>query len=200
MATVTKLGPADHGRRMSFEEYLAGDYQEGYQYELIRGRLYVSPQPNAPQGFLDKWLYDHLTVYSRLHPEGTNFVHNKARVFVPDEADTVPEPDVAAYQDFPRELRIKDLDWRDVWPVLVVEVVSEGDPDKDFVRNLDLYLRVPSIKEYWILDSRADPDRPTLFVYRRHGKQWRKPLELAFGEVYTTKLLPGFSLTIDPRT
>ena len=27
MATVTKLGPSDHGRPMSYEEFMAGDYE-----------------------------------------------------------------------------------------------------------------------------------------------------------------------------
>jgi hypothetical protein len=49
MSTVTKIGPEDHGLPMSFEEYLAGDYQQGYHYELIDGRLYVSPEATYPK-------------------------------------------------------------------------------------------------------------------------------------------------------
>ena len=50
------LGPADHGRPLAFADYLAGDYQEGYQYELIDGKLYVSPTANAPQGRIEIYL------------------------------------------------------------------------------------------------------------------------------------------------
>jgi Uma2 family endonuclease len=85
-----------------------------------------------------------------------------------------------------------------VSPILVVEVLSSDDPDKDLVRNVDLYHQVPTIKEYWVIDGRDDPNRPTLLVYRRHGRKWRT-YELAFGETYTTKLLPGFTLLLDPR-
>src|SRR5687768_14222795 len=46
MSTMLRIGPHDHGREMTYEEFLAGDYEEGYKYELIRGELYVSPQPN----------------------------------------------------------------------------------------------------------------------------------------------------------
>jgi hypothetical protein len=35
-------------------------------------------------------------------------------------------------------------------------------------------------------------------VYRRHGRRWRH-LDLAYGDVYTTKLLPEFHLVLDPR-
>ena len=39
MATVLKIGPADHGRPMTLDEFQAGDYEEGYKYELIDGEL-----------------------------------------------------------------------------------------------------------------------------------------------------------------
>ena len=82
---------------------------------------------------------------------------------------------------------------------MVGEVVSHEDPDKDFVRNAELYLQVPSIKEYWLLDAREDPERPKMRVHRRHGKDWRI-IDLSVGETYTTKLLPGFEVKIDPRS
>ena len=204
MATATKapkLGPRDHGRPMTLDEFMAGDYQEGYEYELIDGRLYVSPLPNLPQGRIERWVYRKLDRYAEEHPEVTNFVYGKCRVFVPGRrATTCPEPDVTAYHDFPLEARLADVRWQDVSPILVVEVVSVDDPDKDLVRNVELYLQVPSVREYWLIDSRADPDRPTMRVYRRRGQKWLRPLELAYGDRYTTKLLPGFELVVDPRS
>jgi Uma2 family endonuclease len=81
----------------------------------------------------------------------------------------------------------------------VAEILTtEDDPDKDLVRNVDLYHRVPSIKEYWVVDGRTDPDEPTLLVYRRWGSRWRQA-EVPFGGTYETRLLPGFALVIDPR-
>jgi hypothetical protein len=38
-----------------------------------------------------------------------------------------------------------------------------------------------------------------MLVYRRRGKSWQRVIELAFGDTYTTKLLPGFRLVLDPR-
>ena len=67
------------------------------------------------------------------------------------------------------------------------------------LRNVELYLRVPSIREYWIFDPRQDPDRPTLRVYRRRGSRWQRPVDVAPGETYTTPLLPGFALLLDPH-
>ncbi len=201
MTTIVKLGPADHGRPMTLEEFHAGDYQEGYQYELIDGKLYVSPQPNAPQGIADRWIYLKLQRYSDDHPEVLNFVYGKCRVFVPGRPGvTNPEPDVTAYKDFPLHLPFSEIRWQDTSPVLVVEVLSLDDPDKDLVRNVELYGLVPSIKEYWILDTREDVEQPHMLVYRRsRGRRWRL-LEVEPGERYTTQALPNFELTLHLRS
>jgi len=37
MATVTKLGPADHGRPMTFEEFQAGDYTIHWLEKFVAG-------------------------------------------------------------------------------------------------------------------------------------------------------------------
>jgi Uma2 family endonuclease len=147
---------------------------------------------------VEDWLSTKLRQFSEEHPAVINFISGKARVFVPRrQGPTAPEPDQTAYQDFPFHLPRRQLRWQDVSPLLVAEILS-GDPDKDLVRNVELYREVPSIKEYWVIDTREDPDHPTLRVYRRSGKRWRI-IDLAFGETYTTRLLPGFSLVVDPR-
>jgi Uma2 family endonuclease len=200
MATVPKMGPADHGRPLDLDEFMAGDYAEGYQYELIDGKLYVSPLPNLPEDLVERWLDIKLTLYALAHPEVINYVTTKARVFVPGRPGvTNPEPDVAAYRKFPRGRPFRELRWQDVSPVLVAEVLSHDDPDKDLVRNVELYFQVPSIREYWLLDDREDPERPTMRVHRRHGQKWRI-IHVGPGETYTTRLLPGFELLLDPRS
>jgi Uma2 family endonuclease len=201
MTTRLKLGPADKGRPLSDEEYTSADFAEGYDYELIHGRLYVAARPNYPHGRVEKWLFNKLSDYSRQHPEVSNSVEFASRVFLPTSPEevTAPEPDLAAYHDFPLDDDPENVRWQDATPVLVVEVVSEDDPDKDFVRNVELYLQVPTIREYWILDPRQSAWQPTLLVYRRRGQRWQRPIAVGGGETYTTRLLPGFSLTLDIR-
>jgi Uma2 family endonuclease len=195
-----KLTPADHGREIDPELFEQATGEEGYRYEIIDGRVYVSPTPNMPQADLDSWLYEKLLDYKTAHPRIINHVAAKARVFVhARELATRPEPDVAAYSDYPHHIPRRLRKWQDVMPVLVAEVISENDPGKDLVRNVPLYLDVPTIREYWILDSRPDPDQPTLIVYRRRGHRWMKPITVPYGEVYETpRFLPGFRLLIDP--
>ncbi|HEX5270206.1 MAG TPA: Uma2 family endonuclease [Gemmataceae bacterium] len=203
MATVPKprkLGPLDHGLPMSFEGYMAGDYQEGYRYELIDGRLYVSPEANFPENWVHDWLRDKLKGYARDNPRVINHVCGPGRVFISGRpGTTTPEPDVLAYKNFRLPRRIRDLRWQDFSPILVGEVLSADDPGKDLVRNVALYLQVPSIKEYWIIDAREDADFPTMLVYRRRGRRWQAAIEVGPNETYTTPLLPGFALTLDTR-
>jgi hypothetical protein len=66
------------------------------------------------------------------------------------------------------------------------------------VRNVDLYHQVPSVEEYWIIDPGPDPNKPKPIVHQRQGKSWRIK-KRRFGKVYTTELLPGFELIVDPR-
>jgi Uma2 family endonuclease len=194
-----ELGPADHGRPITNEELAAADFVVGYQYEVIDGRLFVSYEPDAPEHWVERWLLLKLYIYSLQRPDVINYVCNKPRVFVhARRRETIPEPDIAAYQGFPVELPIRELRWEDVSPLVVVEILC-GDPTKDFVRNVRLYLQVPTIREYWVIDTGDDPDRPTLYVYRRRGDRWQQRIEINYGETYTTRLLPGFELLLDPR-
>ncbi len=197
MATVTQLGPGDHGRTLTLESFTESDYELGYQYELIEGRLYVTPLPAQPHDWIEKFILKKLMQYSEQRPDGINYATDKARVFVPGMTwTTAPEPDVVAYRDFPTD-RQPNVAWDEVSPILVVEIISESDPDKDLVRNVELYLQVPSIQEYWILDNRQEAARPTMRVFRRSGDGWDTQ-DIAFGETYTTPLLPEFSLLVDP--
>jgi Uma2 family endonuclease len=200
MATVNVLGPADHGRWIPYDEFSRSEYAPGYSYEIIDGRLYVSPLPNFSENLVERWIDRKLSAYAERHPEVFNYVTNKARIFVRGRPGaTVPEPDFAAFRDVPLDAEPEEVNWEDLTPVLVVEVLTSADPDKDLVRNVELYLQVPSIREYWVLDARRSARRPTMLVYRRRGQGWLKPRTIAYGETYTTPLLPGFELVIDPR-
>jgi Uma2 family endonuclease len=186
----TRYGPADHERPLALDEFDSA--------EIIDGRLCVSPLPNPAENILETWLYQELLWYQKTHSETIGFVTNKARVFVKSgRKATIPEPDIAGYAGLDLSGSLHDLSWRDLHPILLVEVLVEGDPSKDLVRNPELYLAVPSIKEYWVLDGRDDAERPTLIQHRRHGKRWiiRK---YPFGSTFATKMLPGFSLIINP--
>src|SRR5262245_46425108 len=125
MKTQVHLTPADQGRPITLEEFLSAGHQEGYRYELIEGRVEVSPIPGLPHEVLVEWLADGLKAYARVRPDIINKVMSPARVFLPseDEEITAPETDIGAYQGFPMGGSIASLDWQRVSPLLVVEVI-----------------------------------------------------------------------------
>jgi Uma2 family endonuclease len=194
-----QLHPGDHGREMSLEDFERAIYEDGHHYELIEGRIYVSTMPDPPQDSIEMMLLMLLSGYRFNHPEVINHVTNKSRVFVPGvESVTCPEPDIAAFHEYPHDrARHGRLRWNEVSPVLVVEVVSQCDPKKNLGRNVDLYERVPSIREYWIVSDEEETGFPSLLVYRRRGKNWQKPIAVAPGRTYSTRLLPGFELKLE---
>ena len=199
MPTVTRLGLRNHGHPVSLDEFEAAEFEEGFKYELIDGRLHVSPNPNLAEDRIASWLHERLIEYKIGHPRIVKYLSTKGRVFVPGRtATTCPEPDLSLYRVFPTDLPLGEVKWQEVSPALVVEVLLDADPHKDLVRNVELYLRVPSIREYWLFDARYAPDEPTLIAHRRRGAKW-VVREYAAGDEYATKLLPGFSLVIDPR-
>ena len=118
MATATKamikrLGPLDRGLPMTFNEFMRADYEEGYQYELIDGELYVFPTPSLPENRVETWIGLKLQHYYLEHPEVINYVTSKARVIVSDRPRaTVPEPDQAAYHNFPLDQPFKKVRWQ----------------------------------------------------------------------------------------
>ena len=80
MATVTQLGSGDHGRTLTLEQFTESDYERGYQYELIEGRLYVTPLPAQPHDWIEQFILDSLKEFSRQHSDVINRATNNARV------------------------------------------------------------------------------------------------------------------------
>jgi Uma2 family endonuclease len=193
------LTPSDQGKKLSLDDFLTADWQEGFRYELIHGRLDVSPLPNLPHDRLRKWLERQLEVYAEQRPDVINYVLGPVRIILalPDDV-SAPEADLVAYNNFPHHVPFEDLDWADVNPALAVEIISAETPAKDLERNPALYLQVPTLREYWVIDPRDEShDRPSMVVYRRRGHRWQKPIEVPPGGAYATRFLPGFTLVLD---
>ena len=193
------LTAADHGRELTWDEFHTSAAALGSRYELIEGTVYVTPFPSMSHSSYCDWLRHLLDAYADERPDIFARVMSSPLVFVPDpNVTTFTRTDVACYANFARRFD-PDADWRDYSPILVVEVLSSDDPDKDLIRNRRLYLQTPCIREYWILDPRGGEEELTLLVYRRRGRRWAPCLTVAAGETYTTPLLPGFSLLLDPH-
>jgi Uma2 family endonuclease len=126
MATVKaiRIGPADHGRKMTLEEFMEADVEEGYRYELARGVLEVIEIPNDSHGEIVWKLVSAVAIHQKEH---SGIVHKvggagEYRLWLP-RMISGRDPDVAVtLWNAPKDRRGRRP------PALVMEVVSEGRP------------------------------------------------------------------------
>jgi Uma2 family endonuclease len=196
-----RLSPAWAGRDISLEDFDNADYLEGWRFELIDGRVEAFPPPSPRHDFVFVWIAKRLNVYSDAHPRVINFVTPRCRVFAPRrQMATCPEPDLAAYRNYPTRWRPQMFSWQDVQPILVIEIISPRYAHKDLGRNVTLYGEAPSVREYWIFDPRDRKGNLTLRAYRKRGaRSWQRPIDVPFGGAYITPLLRDFTLIVDPN-
>ena len=92
-ATRLKLTPRDHGREIDPDDFEASTGEEGYHYEIINGRVYVSPVPDMPTDALEVWLHEKLLEYKAANPDVIGYLSRKTRIFIPTRKKaTRPEP------------------------------------------------------------------------------------------------------------
>src|SRR5687768_4354815 len=65
--TTTIIGPADHGRPMTLDEFELAEGVEGHLYELGRGAIVVTDVPNTPHMRQVEELRDQLVGYKLAH-------------------------------------------------------------------------------------------------------------------------------------
>src|SRR5215212_4598397 len=100
MATITRprIGPADHGRRMTLDEFIAADFQDGWLYELARGVVDVTEVPDLPHGRIVGRLRRLFILYDDKHPGVIDYSAGGAecRVHLP-AMQSSRRPDQAVY-------------------------------------------------------------------------------------------------------
>ncbi len=186
LARPCRVGPDHHGRRMSFEDFIAADFEDGWLYELTRGVVVVTRIPGPHHGLI-VYAVDRLFVaYDLAHPGLIKFVAGggECRLRLPGmQSDR--HPDKAVYLTPPPE---GPDPWTRWIPEIVVEVVSIGGEERDYAEKREEYLRA-GVREYWILN----PKTRILHALRRAGDVWDEKTVTA-DEVYRTTLLPGLEV------
>jgi Uma2 family endonuclease len=186
--TVTKIGPADHGRCMTLDEFDRAEAQEGYIYELSRGVITVSDVPSPRHLAQVDVLRQHLSEYRASHPGQIRRLagSGECKILIAD-LESERHPDIAVYQTPPPQ---EDI-WSSWLPEIVIEVVSPGSEHRDYVEKREEYLGF-GVHEYWIVDA----GRREVLVLRRTGGRWKERV-LRPPEVYRTGLLPGFEFSCE---
>jgi Uma2 family endonuclease len=187
MASVAPLrvGPADHGRPMTLDEFREAEELGGYRYELARGFLEVSDIPEEDHGLV---VWRLLVAFAR-DREASKRVWRYGtsggfRLWLPGLV-SARSPDGAAVLSGTPE----GPDGRRP-PSLAIEVVAPESQTRDYVTKREEYLAY-GLREYWIVD----PHTSKVTVLIREGDVWIE--QVCQGDQPVPSLvLPGFAATV----
>ncbi len=187
--THIRIGPADHGRRMSLEDFREAEEQPGYRYELARGVLEVTETPSDDHGQVVHNTHEEFSDYRRQRPGLIRRIGHGSdvRLLIP-EWNSDRNPDLAViFPDAHRNDRGRQI------PGLVVEVLSPGQRshDRDCVENRQEYL-TRGIREYWIVDRFQRLVTVLICRDNQGGPSWE---ERTFrdDQILLSEALPGFA-------
>ena len=190
MSTANKvLGPADHGVRMTLDEFFEADAEEGYRYELADGVLVVIDIPKTPHARVVSWLYGITRDYQREYPGVIDYFGggSEIRIWNPD-GRSVRHPDLGIV------LPNAAFDTKgNLQAAIVAEVVSPSSQVRDYVEKRRDYLACP-VLEYWIVD----PILRQVTVLIRPGldvTDWSEQI-LGGEDRLGSRLLPGLDVPI----
>lgn len=167
-------------------EFLPDD---GNQYEIIDGELYVAKQPHLHHQIVCSRIVALLEQWSTQTQAGIAII-NPGLIFTEDNA-VVPDVVWISYEQLNTALQADGK--LHAAPELVVEVLSPGTEnvrrDREFKRRL--YSR-RNAKEYWIVNWQER----TLEIYRRQDAELTLIKTLDETNTLETLLLPGFTCKV----
>lgn len=184
--TTIRIGPADHGRHMSFDDFRDAEASPGYRYELARRVIRVVDVPGGAHAGVSDAIHQQLALYRSVHPGVIHLIApgSECRLEAP-VLQSERHPDRALYLT-PRPAI--EPPWA-VWvPEIVIEIVSKGGEKRDYEDKREDYLAA-GVTEYWIVD----PQKRTMLALTRRENRWTETTIDAHG-VYSTQLLPAFEL------
>ncbi len=142
----------------TYADYKELELNEGERFEIIRGKAFAMPAPNA----------SHQAILAALASQFSDFLQDKPHKVYPapydvrlfykeDESDdTVVQPDIVIVCD---EKKRGKEGCRGA-PDLAVEILSPSNTAIEMERKLNLY-REAGVREYWVVD----PENLSLTVY-----------------------------------
>jgi Uma2 family endonuclease len=186
---AVRIGPEDHGRRMSLDQFDNAIVQPGYIYELGKGVVEVSNVPKLDHGKQVEEARDELVAYRLAHAGVIYYLAggSDAKLMIgPSESER--HPDLLIYLSAPPD--VEDDIWSMWVPEIVIEVVSRQSSKRDYEDKAAEYLEL-GVDEYWIID--AAKNQMTVLI--RWRGQWKRKI-VKPPQKHITHLLPGFSLDL----
>lgn len=188
---ATAIGPADHGRQMSLDEFDRAEGREGHLYELSRGVITVVDVPGFHHFRHVEAVRKRFDDYRTAHPGRIYAIggSGECKILV-SRFESERHPDVLVYKQPPDDV---ENPWPTWVPELVVEVVSSGSGHRDYVEKREEYLAF-GVREYWIVDA-GRGEGGEMLVLRRMAGRWVERV-VRPPEVYRPRLFPGFELDV----
>ncbi len=185
--TTTIIGPNDHGRPMTLDEFDLAEGVEGRLYELGRGVIVVTDVPGPSHFAQAEAMRRQLYRYDAAHPEVIHGIGagSDAKILV-DEDQSERHPDLLIYKTPPPDADV----WSTWIPEIVIEIVSPSSTRRDYDEKPGEYLAF-GVSEYWIVDAA----KQQVTVLRRSRGQWARSV-VKPGQTYQTRLLPDFTLDV----
>ena len=152
LAKMRETGP------YTIEDYYA--LPDERRVELIDGLFYDMAAPSVRHQDIVGNLYYRIFDHIMRSGKGCKVFPAPFDVKLTDDGKNVVEPDIVVICD-PGKLDDKRCNGAPDW---VIEVVSPGSTDKDYIRKLELYKRA-GVREYWIVD----PSTEQIYVYNLEG-------------------------------
>ena len=171
--------------KMTYDQYCLLP-EDGKQYEVIDGELFVTPAPTPKHQDIGGKIYARLLGFVEANALGKVYI---APVDILLEEHTVVQPDIL----FIRQERLGIVGEKkvDAAPDLVVEVLSPSTFYKDLRKKMAAY-RQFGVQEYWIVD----PERESIEVHTRGGVGLQLARSFSLEETLESALLPGFQLGV----
>ncbi len=159
--------------------------EDGHRYEIIDGELIVTPAPARPHGIIASRIAYAITKHFKENMPDWSLIGQPINLGWETEATSYHcEPDISIFDRSFEEVSASE----NLLPVIVIEIVSPGNPENDYVRKVNAYAAM-GIPEYWIVDS-------------RHGTVTFLQLTAAgsrrqYAKIDNSQLLPEIELALD---
>lgn len=152
------------------EVYTEDDYYnipEDVRAELIDGQIYYQAAPSRRHQEILNFLNTEINMYIRSKNGHCKVYPAPFAVKLFNDGKNVVEPDISVICERDK-LTDRGCTGAPDW---IIEIISPGNPEHDYIRKLNLY-KDAGVREYWIVDPRSEK----IFVY--HLEQDKFALEV----------------------